>query len=225
MPRNNLAADSRQRRQTSRLDATFCLLARTRRPGTSRGQLGIDNVIGPYAAKRDMLSGLFLRCLSKNPSNIASLCFLVEAAGWLRGEAEAAPVRHHHDVVARKVRRQRAPTCSPFRHSHAGARLQTPVYQSVRKWSRPRAGRALQQTWVENQIGRVRVLPFSIWSAQNFHHWLNGGGRPGTPSRVRVVQRFWYAWKMWSFAFTATWHACPQSEGLGSAVNLSDAAS
>src|SRR3954471_17732702 len=38
-------------------------------------------------------------------------------------------------------------------------------------------------------------------------------------------QRFWYGWKMWSFAFTATWHACPQSEGLGSAVNLSDAAS
>ena len=39
------------------------------------------------------------------------------------------------------------------------------------------------------------------------------------------VHRFWYGWKMWSFAFTATWHACPQSEGLGSAVNLSDAAS
>src|ERR1700680_4358737 len=30
---------------------------------------------------------------------------------------------------------------------------------------------------------------------------------------------------MWSFAFTTTWHVCPQSEGLGSAVNLSDAAS
>src|SRR5580692_2521817 len=26
---------------------------------------------------------------------------------------------------------------------------------------------------------------------------------------------------MWSFAFTATWHECPQSERLGSAVNLS----
>jgi len=37
--------------------------------------------------------------------------------------------------------------------------------------------------------------------------------------------RFWYGWKMWSFAFTATWHACPQSEGLGSAEKLSDAAS
>jgi len=42
---------------------------------------------------------------------------------------------------------------------------------------------------------------------------------------MRPVQRFWYGWKMWSFAFTATWHACPQSEGLGSAVNLSDASS
>jgi hypothetical protein len=42
---------------------------------------------------------------------------------------------------------------------------------------------------------------------------------------ARAVQRFWYGWKMWSFAFTATWHACPQSEGLGSAENLSDAAS
>jgi len=42
---------------------------------------------------------------------------------------------------------------------------------------------------------------------------------------ARAVQRFWYGWKMWSFAFTATWHACPQSEGLGSAVNVSDAAS
>jgi hypothetical protein len=39
------------------------------------------------------------------------------------------------------------------------------------------------------------------------------------------VHRFWYGWKMWSFAFTATWHACPQSERLGSAVNVSDAAS
>jgi hypothetical protein len=44
------------------------------------------------------------------------------------------------------------------------------------------------------------------------------------PNRANV-HRFWYGWKMWSFAFTATWHTCPQSEGLGSAVNLSDAAS
>jgi hypothetical protein len=44
-------------------------------------------------------------------------------------------------------------------------------------------------------------------------------------SGAHAVQRFWYGWKMWSFAFTATWHACPQSEGLGSAMNLSDAAS
>ena len=41
-----------------------------------------------------------------------------------------------------------------------------------------------------------------------------------------AVQRFWYGWKMYSFAFTAIWHAFPQSERLlGSAVNLSDAAS
>src|SRR5580704_4182451 len=43
-------------------------------------------------------------------------------------------------------------------------------------------------------------------------------------SGARAVQRFSYGWKMWSFAFTATWHVCPQSEGLGSAVNLSGAA-
>src|SRR3954467_5117451 len=49
-------------------------------------------------------------------------------------------------------------------------------------------------------------------------------GTATTPSRAHRrrtcaafvrVQRFWYGWKMWSFAFTATWHACPQSEGLG----------
>src|SRR5437660_1042822 len=40
-----------------------------------------------------------------------------------------------------------------------------------------------------------------------------------------LVQRFWYGWKMWSFVFTATWQACPQSGGLASAVKVSDAAS
>src|SRR5262245_18994023 len=59
----------------------------------------------------------------------------------------------------------------------------------------------------------------------HFHRGADGRAEDAAPSSLSNRQRFWYGWKMWSFACTATWHACPQSERLGSAVNLSDAAS
>src|SRR2546430_5769028 len=74
------------------------------------------------------------------------------------------------------------------------------------------------------QENRQRVLN-GTHSVLKFAPQSTRGEGRYSMSGARAVQRFWYGWKMWSFAFTATWHACPQSEGLGSAANLSDAAS
>ena len=67
------------------------------REGTLRGQLRFNNLIGPYATKRDILSGLFLRCLSKNPSKRTAYAALqdliqstVNATGFPRVGAREA---------------------------------------------------------------------------------------------------------------------------------------
>jgi hypothetical protein len=65
-------------------------------------------------------------------------------------------------------------------------------------------------------------------------NWIQGDATGvawtyGAVTRAHLLDeqfhRFWYGWKMKSLAFTATWHVCPQSDGLGSAVNFSDEAS
>ena len=42
-------------------------------------------------------------------------------------------------------------------------------------------------------------------------------------SGARAVQRFWYGWKMWSFAFKATWHACADRAALRAAAERLEA--